>query len=58
MNLFTELVIFLYLLDNETSKLIVIGSLSGMGVTLYKMKTTSKFKKREDGKFPYYEIDH
>jgi len=44
MNLFTEVVIFLYLLDNETSKMIVFGSLTGMGVTLWKIKTTSKFK--------------
>ena len=39
----TEVVIFLYLLDNETSKMIVIGCFSGMGVTLWKIYSTSKF---------------
>ena len=44
MNLFAEIVIFLYLLDNETSKLIIFGSVSGIGVTLWKIKSTSKFE--------------
>jgi hypothetical protein len=44
MNLFTEVVIFLYLLDNETSKMIVIGCVSGIGVSLWKIYSTSKFK--------------
>ncbi len=57
-NLITEIVIILYLLDNETSYVILISTIAGLGVTIWKIFKTTNFKKKEDKKFPFYEIDY
>jgi len=53
MNLFFEIVILLYLLDNETSKMIIFGCFTTIGVTIWKLFSTSNISRRVDGKFPY-----
>lgn len=49
---------FLYLLDNETSNLILFSSGIEIILTIWKIIKTTKFKIRPDGKFPFIEIDH
>jgi len=51
-------VVLLYLMDNETSYLILFSTFAELGVTIWKIMKTSKFKKREDGKFPFFEVDY
>jgi len=57
-NLITEIVVILYLFDNETSYIILVGAVAGLAVTIWKIFKTTNFKKRQDGKFPYVEIDY
>ena len=58
MNLFFEGVVLLYLLDNETSKMILFGCFSTIGVTLWKIYSTSDITRREDGRFPFFKINY
>jgi len=57
-NLYVEFVVLLYLFDNDTSTLILVSSIAEIGVTIWKILRTTKFKRRADGQFPWFEIDH
>lgn len=53
-----EIIIFLYLVEEEAQKIIVIPSGINILVTMWKVGKMTKFKKREDGKFPYYQLNY
>lgn len=55
-NLFVEVVVTLYLLDNETSFLILITQLFDIGLMVWKVMKTSKFKR--SSKFPFVQVEH
>lgn len=48
----------MYLFDNETSWLILVQSVVELGLMVWKILKTTKFKFREDKKFPYIQLDH
>jgi len=50
-----DIIILLYLLDNDTSFVILISSFAELGVTIWKILKTMKFRVRQDGKFPFIE---
>jgi len=43
-NLITEIVVILYLFDNETSYIILVGAVAGLAVTIWKIFKTTNFK--------------
>jgi hypothetical protein len=43
-NFFMQIVIFLYLLDNETSWMILISSFIGLAIEMWKIKNAVEFK--------------
>jgi len=55
---YVEIVVLLYLWDNETSSLILLTSVAELGVTVWKIMKTTKFQLRADGKFPWVEFNH
>lgn len=55
---FQDVIILLYLLDNDTSMLILASSAIELVVTLWKLYKTTKFDWREDGKFPFIQFDY
>lgn len=52
---FSSIIIFLYLLDNETSYMIVVSNGLGIVLDLWKIKKASKVTKIE--KFPYFTLE-
>ncbi len=52
---FMSIVIFFYLLDNETSYMIVVSSGLGIFLDIWKLKKASKVLKTE--KFPYFTFE-
>lgn len=52
-SLFQDIIILLYLLDNDTSFIILLSSFAELGVTIWKIFKTMKFSRRDDGKFPF-----
>jgi len=50
--------VLLYLLDNETSYVIIFSAIAELAVTVWKIFKTMKFKRRDDGKFPWIEYDY
>ena len=57
-NFFVDIIIFFYLLDENTSKLIIIPAGIEIAVSVWKILKTTKFKKIPNGKFPFFQIDH
>jgi hypothetical protein len=53
-----EVIILLYLFDNDTSTLILVSSVLELVVTMWKLWKTTKFTVREDGKFPFIALDY
>eukprot|EP01017_Pseudomicrothorax_dubius_P030050 TRINITY_DN3705_c0_g2_i2.p1 TRINITY_DN3705_c0_g2~~TRINITY_DN3705_c0_g2_i2.p1 ORF type:complete len:357 (+),score=98.54 TRINITY_DN3705_c0_g2_i2:988-2058(+) len=52
-----EVIIMAYLLDNETSWLILVSTGVQIVVTLWKISKAYSFKRREDGKFPWFKAE-
>jgi hypothetical protein len=57
-NFFQDIIILLYLLDNDTSMLILASSAVETVLTVWKLYKTTKFEWKEDGKFPYIKFDY
>lgn len=57
-DLIMEIIIFFYLWDEEAQKIIVIPSGINILVTMWKVGKMTKFKRRSDGRFPYYQLDY
>lgn len=45
-----------YLIDNQTSKLILISSGADLIITFWKIITSTKFERRPDARFPYFQL--
>eukprot|EP01080_Neovahlkampfia_damariscottae_P010048 gene10048-2367_t len=54
-NFVMQVIIFLYLLDNETSWMILISSFIGLGIEVWKIKNAVEFKRIET--FPFISFD-
>jgi len=57
-NFVIDLIVLLYLFDNDTSSIILISSVIEIVVSVWKILKTTKFQLREDGKFPYIKFVH
>lgn len=58
LNFIIEIIVLLYLFDEETSTIILVSSVINILVTVWKIMKTTKFKLRADKKFPWIEFDH
>ena len=55
-DVFFEFVVLLYLMDQDTSKLVVIIKVLELLTSLWIALKMTKFEKRKDNKFPYYKL--